>query len=175
MLLFFFAFLFVFLDFRYNIGAATLNLIPDFVGYALIFIAARRYKEKSEHFRHITLLSVILFAWGVASFLLGAFAIKLHIALEVATSILSTLGALYLTYKFSEGVKEYETSFTRPIGAAQLSSAWVLLCMGNLIFFFTFVLESMYLVVILLQLLSLIWFEYSIIAVAQELRKRKRS
>lgn len=173
MLLFFFGYLFVFLDYNITVGTASINLIPDFVGFILLFIASRLYASKSRHFFAVGIVSLILGAWGLVSFGLGLFSISLPSIVQTISGVIAMLGALYLTYAFTEGVKEYEAGFSKPIGAAQLSSAWVLLCMGNLIFYFTLIFNSMYLVCVLLQILSLVWFEYSILSIYNQVRKRK--
>ena len=174
MLLFFIGFMFVFIDYNITIGAASVNLIPDFIGFALVLIASRSYVQKSARFKIVGILSAILGAWGIVAFVLALCSVSLAPIPELITGILATVGALGLTYAFCEGVKEYESGFVKPFGAAQLASSWVLLCMGNLIYYFTLVFENMYLVCILLQLLSIVWFEYSVFSIYQNLKKRKK-
>ncbi len=175
MILFFIGFLFIFLDFNYIIGEATVNLIPDFVGYILVFLGSRgTIGRQSNHFILVRIVSLLLMAWSAVAFVMGIVSFEMHYIVRVIVDIVVLLCALYMTYEFTEGIKTYERSIARPIGAAQLSSAWVLLCMGNLIYYFTFFFESLYLVCILLLVLSLIWFEYSVLYIYRELRKIKR-
>ncbi len=174
MILFFFGFLFVFLDFNYAIGGATVNLIPDFIGYILVILGCRSIGRQSNHFILVRIVALLLMAWSAVAFVMGLVSFEMHYIVRIIVDIVVMLCALYMTYELTEGIKTYERSLSRPIGAAQLSSAWVLLCMGNLIYYFTFFFESLYLVCILLLILSLIWFEYAVLYIHRELRKIKR-
>lgn len=175
MLLFFIGFLFIFLDYNYQVGEAIINLIPDFVGYILVFIACHgKVGRQSNHFTLVRIVSVLLAVWGIVSFVMGIAAFDMHFIVRIGVNILTLLCSLYLTYEFTEGIKTYERSLCRPIGAGQLSSAWTLLCMGNLIYYFSFFFEQLYLVCVLLLVLSLIWFEYAVLYIHRELRKIKR-
>ena len=173
MLLFFIGFLFIFLDFPVTIGQATINFIPDFVGYIFLLFGCHTIGKESNHFIPVRIVSFILALWGVANFVLSLIAFEFNTYVNMIVNIVVALGALYLTYEFTEGVKEYELAIGKPIGAAQLSSAWILLCMGNLIFYFSFFFEALTLICILLQLLSLIWFEYAVFSIWRTQKKMK--
>ncbi len=174
MLLSFIGFLFVFLDFPMTFGTATINFIPDFVGYILILLACRTLGRESNHFIPVRITAFILALWGIASFVMDAVSFRMNSFADMIADILSTLCALYLTYEFTEGVKEYEMSIGKTIGASQLSSAWILLCMGNLIYYFSLFFEDLTLMCLLLQVLSLIWFEYALFVIYQNARKLRR-
>ncbi len=174
MLLFFIGFLFVFLDFPMTFGTATINFIPDFIGYILILFACRTLGKESNHFFPVRISATVLAAWGIATFVMDIVAFRMNNFVDMIADILATLCALYLTYEFTEGIKEYEMGIGKPIGAAPLSSAWILLCMGNLIYYFSLFFESLALICILLQILSLIWFEHSVFMIYQNLKKLKR-
>lgn len=174
MLCFFIGFLFIFLDFPVSFGASQINFIPDFIGYALILFTCKRFLKENGHFLPVGIASFLLFLWSVAAFVMDAAAFKMNVWVGMIADILVTLCALYLTYEFTEGMKEYESSIGKPLGASALASAWILLCMGNLIYYFSLFFESLTLMCLLLQLLSLVWFEYSVFVIYKNIRKLKR-
>lgn len=174
MILFFIGFLFIFFDYDVVFaGGHIINFIPDFVGYLPIILGCIKLKNESNRFFRVRILAVILGIWSITAFSLGAFALQLHTVVETTVSVASTLLSIYMTYEFCEGVRMMERSRKRPIGASSLSSAWIVLSMASLFFYLTAFFPAIYLLCLILQLLSIFWFEYAVFSVHKALKRSR--
>lgn len=175
MKLFLIGFLFIFFDYDVIFeGGHIINFIPDFVGYLPIIIGCIKLHPESNRFFRVRILAAILAVWSVTAFTLGAVAVQLPTVVETTISVAATLLSLYMTYEFCEGVRVMERARKRPIGASSLSSAWIVLCMANLLFYLTAFFPAIYLLCLILQLLAIFWFEYAVYSVDKGLSSPKR-
>ena len=73
MKLFFWGFLLIFLDFSLPINGVGFDLLPDAIGYLLVFLGARQMAEESEQFARMRPIALVLMIVGFVSLLLSPF------------------------------------------------------------------------------------------------------
>ena len=164
MWLYFIGFFFVFLDFSFPLpeNERIVNLMPDFIGYALLFFASISLRRENNSFRRLRLVSVIATVFSLAEFFLNLFAVPLFLGIELSIGVLMTMAALYITYEFAEGAKTIERGAYKRLGAEKISSAWTFLCISSLLLFVTTFLPYAAIPCYLLHWLAFAWFESSI-------------
>lgn len=168
---FFFGFLFVFVEFPLDVPmtGGSIDILPSFLGFALLFLGAQGMRTENEHFRRIRIFSLITLAVSAAQFCFAFLGYKI---VELVLFILATAANLYITYEFTEGVKKIERSRYKKLGADKLSSAWIILCMTSLLGFLVPFVPTVALPQLALDLLAVIWFESSLFKLARALRSR---
>ena len=176
MWLYFFAFFFVFLDFPITLpnGVASVNLMPDFVGYVLLFLARPTARHEGNSFRRLHLAALPIAALALAEFFLNLFGVALPLAVELPISILMTACALYVTYEYSEGVKDIQRCLFKRLGADKVASAWAFLCISSLLLFIVTFFPAASLPAYLLHWLAFAWLEGSIYHFNRRLSGRER-
>ena len=73
MKLFFWGFLLIFLDFSLTINGVGFDLMPDAIGYLLVFLGTRQMAEESEQFARMRPIALVLMIVGFVSLLLSPF------------------------------------------------------------------------------------------------------
>lgn len=162
MLFLFIGFFFLFLDFPIAIGTATLNLMPAFVGAALLLVGFGRIESGESRFLRMRLGAALLGALDLALTLLAVLSVDMGDVLSIVTDALGILLSLYLAYETVQHVKALERKHTRPLGGNDLTSSWFLLALGNLLSLFVVYMDSMALLCIALQLLSVAWYQLAL-------------
>ena len=156
---YFFGFLFIFLDFKLDLGyGGTLNCLPSFVGYLFLSVGSRRLSHENDHFRRLRLWSPILCVLSACEFVLSLLTIPLPKATVLVISILLTAASLYVTYEFAEGAKSIERSLYKKLEADKISTAWIILCMTALLEFLIYYFPSVALLCYFVHWLSIAWF-----------------
>ena len=156
----FFGFLFVFLDFNITFAyGGTVNFLPNFLGYLLLFLAARRYGHENDHFHRLRLFSLIAFVLALGEFVLDLAPLVLPTVAVLVISVVMTAMALYLAYEFAEGAKALERSLYKKFDADKISAAWIILSMTSLLEFLVLYLPAVALPCYLVHWLAVAWFE----------------
>lgn len=166
----FWAFLFIFLDFDIPLAyGGILNASPALLGYAILFLANRKYRHENKHFHRLRWLSPIAFLLGVTEFTLDLLVLPLPKVAELVISVVMTVTALYIAYEFTEGVKELERSLYKKLDADKLSAAWIILSMTSLLEFLAIYIPNVMLPCALVHLLAIVWFESTTVKAARKL------
>ena len=119
----FFGYLLVFLNIRIN----GFDIMPDFIGYLLIFAGANKLRERSSYFSKARFWALFM---GVVAFsdLLHLEIItiesELFMTLLVFVSVFFTVIPLYLMYLITKGVAELEWDMGVHLGADKLMLVW---------------------------------------------------
>ena len=116
--------IFLFLDYSLPFGNGMLGLLPDFVGYALLWFGAKELDSYGDRFEDTRLYSLILLpvtgiiyvldALGVTS-LLGVYGL-------LVLRVLMTCAALFVSYRLIFAINQVEVH--RPMDTEQLLDAW---------------------------------------------------
>ena len=119
--------LFVFLDFNLNLGSSTIGLIPDFIGYILIYQGLGEISLLSGWFAKVR-------PWALGMIIYTAFLYALDLfGLWSGTSMsyvgillgLASIGvSLYISYGIVMGVKDIEASEGRRLDGERLFQIW---------------------------------------------------
>ncbi len=129
----FIGFLFVFLDFNLTLGASQIGLIPDFVGYILVFQGLTELEKMSARFIKARPFALGMAVYTGLLYALALFGIGTNDIVSFVLGLVSTLISLYISYNIVMGVKEIEASSGRFLNAQGLYSNWTLLAILSLI------------------------------------------
>lgn len=124
----FWGFFLIFLDFNLNFNQYSLNILPDFAGYILLFQGMRELGEESRRFQ-----SIRPFAVGMAVYtailwlgnLLGVGSGSEY--QQILTDILGLLAAivaLYVSWGLTQGVLEMESRRGADLNGQRIDKMW---------------------------------------------------
>ena len=148
------------------------NIMPAFIGYALFLTACDTLGDKRSG--RVRLSSALLGVISLVQTVLALLAVSLPNGLTLAITLLATAGALYVSYEIACFVKEAEQKGHRPLGGNDLNAAWFLLVLGHFVSIFLGRMESMALLCIVLQLLSIAWFQASLYRTMGKMNSNKK-
>lgn len=131
----FWSFFFILLSFSVNIGQSSVNLLPTFIGFGLLFSAAMRLEEESPLFRPVRQWSTGLCIYYAIIWLTDIF---LPIPRDGSTlsSVLTVLDAaallltLYVARLVINAIANMEMRRNAALGSIPLRAAWkaIVLC-----------------------------------------------
>ena len=136
--------------------------MPACFGCVLLFVGCRLLSATAPRLRRMRLSTILLFVVSLSRTTTEALAWGGESVWLTLAHIAEMLLALHLAYETAEHVKELEKDRARPLGGKDLSSAWFLLALGNLLTLFAGRMESMALLCLVLQILSIIWYQVSL-------------
>lgn len=174
MLYFFIGFFFLLLDFPIAIGGGSLNLMPACVGGVLVLLGIGQTCDGTPRFLRMRLSSALLVVLNLARTVTDILGIGDEALWHVLAQGFEMLLALYLAYEIAEYVKAKEKAASRPLGGKDLASAWFLLTFGNLLSFLAGRVESIALLCLVLQLLSVVWYQTALWRAHKKMRVLKK-
>lgn len=121
----FWGFLFVMLDFNLNIGASTIGLIPDFIGFWLLNKGMSELSTESDIFSKKSGLALILMACSMVIYVIDLLGLSLGL-FEIVIGIAMTVAQLYLEYKVLMGMFELEEYNHTHLGADDCKTKWII-------------------------------------------------
>ena len=170
----FIGFLFVFLDFSLTLPhGGALNLLPDFLGYALVAWGVSRLRHKNAHLRRASIAACAVFVLPLLEFVLNIAKVTMTKPLELALSISLTAAALYVSYEVTEGAKALERTLYKKLETDKLSAAWMILCITSLLEYLTLYLPDVALPCYIVHWIAVIWFESALFHFERALPKAK--
>lgn len=148
--------LLVFLDFNLDIGITRVGLIPDFIGYILIYQGLGEISLLSGWFakvRPFALGMSIYTALTYAGDLLGMWAQQNIWFISVLLGLVSVGVSLYISYGIVMGVKDLEVSEGRRLEGERLYQVWRMLAIFSAI---TYVLMAVPMLLMVMGVLAFI-------------------
>ena len=125
----FWGFFFVFFNFHLSINQYTLQLLPDFVGYLLLFQGAKELETENRYFKNIQPFTVGMAVYTAilwAGELLGLMGDRgmYHQTLTGILALISTAVALYISWVLVQGVLEMESRRAADLNGGTLYQWW---------------------------------------------------
>ena len=120
----FLGFLFVMLDFNLNIGASTIGLIPDFIGFWFFIKGMEELTEESNTLAKNIGLSMVLMVCSGVIYLIELLGIQLGL-LGIIIGLAMTIAQLYLEYQVITGMFELEAYNNHYFGADDCKTKWI--------------------------------------------------
>ena len=154
----FIGFLFVFLDFNLTLGTSQIGLIPDFVGYILVFHGLAEHESMSPRFVKSRPVALGMAVFAGLLYIMELFGIVTNDILSFVLGLTSTLISLYISYNIVMGIKEFEASSGRFLNAQGLYSSWTLLAILSLIVYLLFIIPILNVLCIVAGLITGIVF-----------------
>ena len=120
----FYGLLLLFFDFNLNLGAITINVLPEFAGYALIAYGMTQMTDCGTWQDSLTLVKGAVAA-DVVMWLLGVVGFQSNWLIGVLCSVVGTVLELMVTWKIVLGVQELELLHQMDLNGEGLVKAWI--------------------------------------------------
>ena len=127
-------FLFLVFNIQVNLGSLTLDIVPDFIGYGLIFFACKGMLDWSPCFKKTRKHAIIAFVISLCRII----ALNVNASFTVQGTLLGieTIAYIYLSYYVMEGLyvknktdKVYELN-------SQLRGSWIAVAVSRFVYCF---------------------------------------
>lgn len=118
----FFGLIFIFFHINFSLNGHIIALLPDFMGYYLIYNGTRMVPE-SRIYAGMDGLLVGTVIWSGVVWLAGLLGLQLG-WLSIFPSVVSATIQLLVTYRLAKGVGELEAVRNRDLGSSALLKAW---------------------------------------------------
>lgn len=102
---------FLYLDVNLNMGSASINLLPEWAGYALIFGALKPLAEWVRSARLLRPLSDVLMWWTLALWLLAMLGLDTQSGWWYLPQIVASLISIYLWFQLLTNLAELAAGF----------------------------------------------------------------
>ncbi len=102
---------FLYLDVNINMGSASINLLPEWAGYALIFGALKPLAEWVRSARLLRPLSDVLMWWTLALWLLAMLGLDTQSGWWYLPQIVASLISIYLWFQLLTNLAELAAGF----------------------------------------------------------------
>lgn len=116
-----------FLDFYLDFGTMKLDVIPDFIGYILIYKGLVQLQANSPWFVRIKPFAIGMAVYSGLIFvmdLMGRFTTDVTLSLLLGTASIAI--SLYITYGIIRGIMELEKTMHRQLQSGKLFQVWKL-------------------------------------------------
>lgn len=124
----FYGLLFVFLDYDVPIGLSVVGLIPDFIGYILIFSGLTELsagKDRFSRMKPFVIVMAVYTALLYASDLFGVYLI-MGTMIRFLLGLAAVLMSLYMSYNIVAGIKALETALEQTLNSRPLLYVWII-------------------------------------------------
>jgi hypothetical protein len=147
----FYGLLFVFLDFNVTFGNSKIGLIPDFIGFILIFTGLKELSAGKDRFSHARPFAAAMAVYTGILYGMDMLGIsyRLEALIPFALGLVSTLVSLYISYNIVTGIKDLEAALGQDLNSRPLYSMWVALAALNLAIYFLFLIPEINLLCII--------------------------
>ena len=176
-MLYFLGFLLVFPDYPIELAyGGVLNVIPDFLGYAILLLACLRDARENVHFRRMRYATFVALPLSIAEFSLALAVPTTQATVSVVMGVALTVVSLYVTYTYAEGAKALEKRRYQKLDADKIASAWFILTMASLLMYLAlYLLPAVLLPCNLVYILAILWLEGAVFQFEKKLSSQKRS
>lgn len=126
--------LFVFLDFDLKFGSSKVGLIPDFIGYILIFVGLAELTAGNDRFSRARPFAAAMAVYTGILYGMDLLGISytLGTLIPFLLGLASTLISLYISYNIVMGVKDLEAALEQDLNSRPLYSMWIALAIFSL-------------------------------------------
>lgn len=119
----FVGFLFCYLNFNLNINAVSINLLPEFVGYLLLYLGAKELVNESERYTKVQPLLMGLTVYHAIVWLMALIGRTGSIVALLLNLIAAVVG-IYATYQVVMGFQDIERAHSVDIAAEKSIFSW---------------------------------------------------
>lgn len=128
---------FVFIDVNITLGNSAISMIPDFIGYILIYFGLKQMEEESYWFGRTKSLVIVMFIYSTFGFfsdLTGL--IPTVVSGKIAVVLigyLSTIAGLYIAWSIIKGIQDMETEKEHNFFGRRSMASWKMIALFQLI------------------------------------------
>ena len=161
--LIFIGMLLIFLNFDLEIGASSIGILPNFLGYFFMFEGIAEVVEFSDYFYNLTRYRRGVIGYSAliyAADLLGLSS-RLPTLITVATGLATTALSLFISYNILMGVRDIESGKSQNLNSHQLYFAWKLVAVFSVLPYLTLFAPPLALVSIMLGFAAGVYYLFA--------------
>lgn len=129
----FVGFLFVFLNFNFTLNDTyVINLLPDFVGFILLYMGTRELLEESPRYTTAGPWLLGLTAYGIASWVINLLGLNGGWVISLLTLVAAAV-TYYATWLVIKGFEDIEKNNSAGIAAAESMRSWKICAILNIV------------------------------------------
>ena len=150
--------IFIFFDFRLFLGILTVNLLPDFVGYIIIYLGIKEMIKYSKKFREAipsTIAGICLTSFFT---LLNFFVINPSDSIFYSSGLVSMMLIIYISYKIILVIREIEINGNRKYNTKFLTNCWKAFTIVTLVSCLSIVFPAFYIVMSIASIIVIILY-----------------
>ena len=126
-------FLFVFLNFNFTLNDTyAINLLPDFVGFILLYMGTRELLEESPRYTKAGPWLLGLTAYGIASWVINLLGFNGGWVISLLTLVAAGV-TYYATWLVIKGFEDIEKNNSVEIAAAESMRSWKICAILNIV------------------------------------------
>lgn len=115
-----------FLFFNLNIEAVGFNLLPEFIGWILVFIGCLRLSVESTHYEKARIFAIILAAGGLYSFIVSFFDTGEGFEdINFVISIVMMVLQAFAVHHIVEGLADIEKKDKCELNSSKIRGFWI--------------------------------------------------
>lgn len=154
--------LFVFLDFNLNLGASTVELIPDFIGFILMYNGSKELIQESEWFNKIMpfTLGMSIYSGVIYALDLLGLSAGLDLAFSFILGVITLIMTIYINYAIVMGVSDMEIRYDSDFNWKPLYAAWKLLAICQVLIYLLVFIPIFNIIGLLVVLIANIYYLY---------------
>lgn len=104
----------------------SINIIPSFIGYGVLYLGVNQFRKKSKHFNDIYYITLLLFFFSIFDFIYIILPFDpTNGLLDFIVKIINVTGMLFVSYKVIWGISEIEASEQIPMNTESCKSLWI--------------------------------------------------
>lgn len=119
--------LFLLFDFNLTLNGHSVGLLPDFVGYLLLFTLPDRFSQQSPALQKCRRMSVWFGAYSLFSYLLALLIAQPDPLLRYGIGLVEMVFRLYFLYQLVQGLRQLEAVYGLSLCTASLQKRWALI------------------------------------------------
>lgn len=151
--------IFVFLGFNITFGNSKFDILPDFIGFYLIFKGLEELQDKSDNFTKIKSFAFGLTIYSFVLFIINLFAASYSMGyLGILLGIAYTIILIYVSYKIILGIIDIEINHNVFLNSQKLMSNWRIMITFNILIFFILFIPFISIVFIILNIVFTILY-----------------
>lgn len=117
---------FLLFDFNLTLNGHSIGLLPDFVGYLLLFALSDRLLEQSPALKKCRRISAWFGAYSLFSYLLTLLVAQPDPLLRYGIGLVEMVFRLYFLYQLVQGLQQLEIARSITLYTASLQKRWAL-------------------------------------------------
>ncbi len=152
--------IFIFLDFELKFGTASIDLIPDFIGYILMFNGLDELLTESPRFSKARSLAIGMSIYSAVVFVLDMFSGYGEIMgyAAILLGAIATAVSLFISYNIICGLADIERTRNADLKSKQLKTAWTVFAVAQVCSYFGLLLPAAAIVFIITSFICCVIF-----------------
>lgn len=156
----FYGILLSFLNFNFNIGDSKIGLIPDFLGYILMFKGVEELAMESDDFTKVKLHIKLMVGYTLFLYIMDLLGIsgQINEIFNIMLGIIFSIVALYITYNIVMGIADIEERYNYNLKSEKLYSLWKARVIFTVLAYITTFVPGLALIIIIIGFIVNVYF-----------------